>query len=207
MSEILILCGPHFLLRVTFSSSIRIAAGGGENFYSSQFCPWMEQHWSRVWTVTKDPRVQIWQRIAFELGGDNTAPVTHCFSRNHSAFSPFFCTKTPTDLYLSPVHRQSVHYGPIMTHCPEIVGHRWLGLIVSDPCLLGWTESHSIYIRLIPAAAFCLDTGDKRAMCALILRPKTDWSHSTQIPAEERHYYLLFGSAVAHFKEALWRAN
>lgn len=72
-------------------------------------------------------------------------------------FSPLFCTKTPTHLHPSKfIISQSIKASQvsIMTHCSEIEGHWWPGLIVSDPCLLGRTESLVIYIRLIPAAAF-----------------------------------------------------
>lgn len=83
--------------------------------------------------------------------------------------------------------------GSIMTHCSGIEGHWWPGLIVSEPCLPGWTESLDLH-QAHPCRHLCLDTGDKRAMHMLILRPKTDWSLSTQIPAEERHYYLCSGA-------------
>lgn len=96
--------------------------------------------------------------------------------------------------------------GSIMTHCSEIEGQWWPGLIVSEPCLLGWTESLLIYIRLIPAATFVSTPVTKERCTRWFLAPKSDWSHSTQIPAEERHYYLCSG-AQWHISEALWRSN
>lgn len=63
-----------------------------------------------------------------------------------------------------------------------------------------WTESPRVNRRSFdahrahPRSRLHLHAGDKGAMHMLILRPKTDWSHSTQIPAEERHYYLCSGA-------------
>lgn len=97
-----------------------------------------------------------------------------------------------TDIFPSSSVSQSIKasLSPIMIHCSGTEGRWWPGLIVSEPCLFGWTENLLIYIRLIPASTYVSTLVTKERWHMLILCPKTDWSHSTQIPAEERHYYL-----------------
>lgn len=76
-----------------------------------------------------------------------------------SCFSLLFGSQSQT---LAPFASSSVSQsikasqGSIMTHCSGTEGDWWPGLIVSEPCLLGWTESLLIYIRLIPAATYVL---------------------------------------------------
>jgi len=105
-------------------------------------------------------------------------------------------TKTQKRTIPSPSVSRSIKasQGSVTTHCSGTEGHWWPGQIVSEPRLPGWTQSLLIYISLILAAPLRLNTGDKRAAHMPILHPKTDWSHSTQIPAEERHYYLCSGA-------------
>lgn len=121
--------------------------------------------------------------------------ILHKATHTHSRLSRFIVSQSI-----------KASQGSIMTHCSEIEGQWWPGLIVSEPCLLGWTESLLIYIRLIPAATFVSTLVTKERCARRFFAPKSDWSHSTQIPAEERHYYLCSG-AQWHISEALWRSN
>lgn len=85
--------------------------------------------------------------------------MTHClpFVKNRAACHYYPAHwKAHTGILLSSAVSQSITASPgsIMTHCSGIEGHWWPGLIVSAPCLPGWTESLLIYIRLIPATTY-----------------------------------------------------
>lgn len=86
--------------------------------------------------------------------------MTHCFPFAESVlhFTIILQTQRHTRTFPSSSVSQSIKasQGSIMTHCSGTEGHWWPGLIVSEPCLLGWTESLLIHIRLIPAATYFL---------------------------------------------------
>lgn len=96
---------------------------------------------------------------ALVLHTGRMAHVSHSFRfvETIAAFRHYSAhTETHTRTFPSSSVSQSIKasQGSIMTHCSGIEGHWWPGLIVSEPCLLGWTECLLIYIRLIPAAPY-----------------------------------------------------
>lgn len=104
--------------------------------------------------MTQQVKCCVFQLFLWHIG--RMKYTNHCFCWTHSAF--YQCSAQRHTHIGKFIVSQSIKAsrGSIMTHCSEIEGHWWPGLIVSEPCLLGWTESLLIYIGLIPATTFVL---------------------------------------------------